>query len=216
MKDWDKALEPLFEIYGKKQHPLNYHNRYQLLVMVILAAQTTDNLINKIAPEFFKRFPDIKSLQSGEPDDLFPLLSSVRGFRKKAKWIVDIAKTVKSDEGIPHTMAELSALPGVGRKSANMIIRESGDPAEGIMVDLHVVRVAPRLGIATSDKPDKIEKELMNSLPAEKWNDAGMTLSYHGREICRPHPECESCIVNKVCNYYLNLVPSADNLNSGE
>lgn len=208
MKDWDKALEPLFEVYAKKQHPLNYNNRYQLLVMIILAAQTTDNLINKIAPEFFKRFPSIESLQSSEPDDLFPLLSSVRGFRKKAKWIVDIAKTVRSDEGIPHTMAELSALPGVGRKSANMIIRESGDPAEGIMVDLHVARVAPRLGISTSDKPDKIEKELMNALPADKWNDAGMTLSYHGREICRPHPECERCIVNKVCDYYLNLVSS--------
>ncbi|HLN20719.1 MAG TPA: endonuclease III [Bacteroidales bacterium] len=209
MNDWGKALEPLFKEYGNRSHPLHYHNRYQLLVMVILAAQTTDNLVNKVAPEFFKAYPSIESLQSSQPEDLFPLLSSVRGFRKKAKWIIDIAHAVQTDEGIPATMAELSALTGVGRKSANVIIRESGGPAEGIMVDLHVVRVAPRLGIATSDKPVKIEKELMSALPREKWNDAGMVLSYHGREICRPKPECARCIVNSVCDYYRNLPRSS-------
>jgi endonuclease-3 len=87
-----------------------------------------------------------------------------------------------------------------------VIIRESGDKAEGIAVDLHVVRVAPRLGIVDSMKPDNIEKELMEALPQDIWNDAGMALSFHGREICRPKPKCEECIVRDVCDYYRNIV----------
>ncbi|HEX2921272.1 MAG TPA: endonuclease III [Bacteroidales bacterium] len=205
MNYWEKALEPLVNEYSERKHPLHYKNRYQLLVMVVLSAQTTDNLVNIIAPEFFKAFPSIQSLKGRLPEDLFPLLSKIRGFRKKAKWIVDIANTVGNDSGIPHTMSELSKLPGLGRKSSNVIIRESGDMAEGIVVDLHVVRVAPRIGIATSDKPDKIEKELMEACPREKWNDIGMAISFHGREICRPKPECERCIIKNACDFYRNM-----------
>lgn len=206
MDDWDKALEPLIREYGNRKHPLDYQNRYQLLIMVILAAQTTDNLVNKIAPDFFKEYPSIQSIKGRKADDLFKLLSSVRGFRKKAQWIIDIANAVGDDSGIPRTMAELSRLPGVGRKSANVIIRESHDKAEGIIVDLHVVRVAPRIGVADSDKPDKIEKQLMAAIPQEKWNDIGMAISFHGREICRPKPECGRCIINSNCNFYKSLI----------
>lgn len=206
MRNWEKDLEPLLEKYGKTKHPLEYKSRYQLMTMIILSAQTTDNLINKLAPEFFKAFPSLAELKLHEPEDLYPYIKSVRGFRKKAKWIVDIAKALGDDEAIPHKMSELTKLSGFGRKSSNVLIRESGDAAEGVMVDLHVARVAPRLGVATSDKPDKIEKELMEALPREKWNDAGMALSYHGRETCRPKPECGRCIVNSVCNYYKTVV----------
>lgn len=206
MRNWENDLEPLLEKYGKTKHPLEYKNRYQLMIMIILSAQTTDNLINKLAPEFFKAFPSMYDLKLHEPEDLYPFIKSVRGFRKKAKWIVDIAKAVGSDEAIPHTMNELTKLPGFGRKSSNVLIRESGDTAEGVMVDLHVARVAPRLGVATSEKPDKIEKEIMEAMPREKWNDTGMALSYHGRETCRPKPECGKCIVNSVCEYYRTVV----------
>jgi endonuclease-3 len=206
MTSWEKALEPLFEKYGSRKHPLDYENRYQLLTMIILSAQTTDNIVNKLAPEFFRAFPSVKELKLHEPEDLYPYISNVRGFRKKAKWIVDMAKAAGTDEGIPHTLTELTKFSGIGRKSANVLIRESGDPAEGVMVDLHVARVAPRIGIAASEKPDKIEKEIMEALPREKWNDAGMVLSYHGREICRPKPECGKCVVNSVCDYYKSVV----------
>lgn len=206
MRNWENDLDPLIQKYGKVKHPLDYRNRYQLMTMIILSAQTTDNLINKLAPEFFKAFPSMSVLKLHEPEDLYPYIKSVRGFRKKAKWIVDIAKAIGNDESIPHTLNELTKLPGFGRKSANVLIRESGDAAEGVMVDLHVARVAPRLGVATSEKPDKIEKELMEAMPREKWNDTGMALSYHGRETCRPKPECGSCIVNSVCNYYQTVV----------
>lgn len=206
MNNWPHDLEPLIKKYGGQKHPLNYENRYQLVVAVILAAQASDNLINKISPALFKAYPSFAALRNAEPEDLHPFTSSVRGFRKKAQWIVKIAQIVGDDSGIPSDMQKLSKLPGIGRKSANVIIRESGDKAEGIVVDLHVVRVAPRLGVVDTDKPDKIEKELMEVMPQDTWNDIGMALSFHGREICRPTPKCDECIVNQVCNYYKTVV----------
>lgn len=206
MNNWSEKLQPLFQKYGDRKHPLNYENPYQFLVMIILAAQTTDNLINKIAPEFFRVYPSVSDLKNSTPEDLHPLLKSVIGFRKKSEWLVKLAKEIGEDNRIPSTIGELTKLPGVGRKTANSLIREMGAKAEGIMVDLHVVRVAPRLGIVTGENPDKIEKQLMEALPYEKWNDTGMVLSYHGREICRPKPKCEECIVRSVCNYYKTLV----------
>ena len=201
-------LEPLIQKYGKLKHPLDYANTYQLLVAVILAGRDSDNHINKISPEFFKAYPSILTLKKSTPEDLYPLLSSVRSFRKKSAWLTEIANMIEDDSRIPSTIEGLTKLPGIGRKTANIIIRESGHKAEGIMVDLHVVRVAPRIGVVTTNKPDKIEKQLMEVLPQEKWNDVGMSLSFHGREICRPKPKCEICIVNQVCNYYQTVVKS--------
>jgi endonuclease-3 len=205
MNNWEKKLSPLLEKYSGKKHPLDYRNRYQLLVMVILAAQDSDSKINKVAPSFFKAFPDIRELSRHTAEDLYQFLSPVRGFRKKSEWIIELAKKLGDDGNIPKTVAGLTALPGVGRKSANVIIRESGDQAEGIVVDLHVVRVASRLGVAEG-APEKIEKKLMDEFPREVWNEIGMALSFHGREICRPKPLCEQCVVNEVCNYYRNVV----------
>jgi endonuclease III len=206
MSNWVENLEPLLSKYGKQKHPLNYNNRYELLVMIILSAQTTDSQVNKIAPEFFRAFPTMSELKNHSPEDLYKYISSIRGYMKKARWIVDIARAVRDDFGIPHTMDELTRLPGIGRKSANILIRESGDNAEGVVVDLHVARVAPRLGIADDDKPDRIERQIMDAIPGERWNETGMALSFHGRETCRPKPECERCPVNAVCNFYRNVV----------
>ena len=205
MNNWAEKLQPLIDKYGKQKHPLDYQNRYQLLVMVVLAAQASDNQINRIAPEFFKTFPAISDLKDRDPEDLYPLLSSVRGFRKKSAWLVEAAKIIGDDSKIPTKLEELTKLPGVGRKTANTIIRESGDKAQGVIVDLHVIRVSSRLGIS-DDKPDKIEKSLMEAFPQDNWNESGMALSFHGREICRPKPMCEQCIVNQVCNYYKTVV----------
>jgi endonuclease III len=205
MSNWPEDLDPLIQKYRGRKHPLDYKNRYQLLIMLILAAQTSDNLINKISVKFFETFPSLSKLRESSAEDLYPLISSVRGFRKKAKWIVDIARIIGDDSMIPVNMEELTKLPGIGRKTANIIIRESGARAEGVMVDLHVVRVAPRLGVANGN-PDKIEKQIMEVMPEEQWNEIGMALSFHGREICRPDPKCNECIVNSVCNYYQTVV----------
>src|SRR5690349_2214020 len=136
--DWSSALQPLIKQYGTKPHPLEYQNIYQLLVMVVLSAQSSDKLINSVAPGLFAAYPDMSSLSRATAEDLFPLISKVIGFRKKAEWLVAIAGKVKEDKSIPVTMEGLTSLPGIGRKSANVIMRGAGVKAEGVIVDLHV------------------------------------------------------------------------------
>lgn len=189
--------------YGGQKHPLDYENRYQLMVMVILAAQDSDKRINKIAGDFFNVYPSMRELANADIEDIRRLISSIRSFRKKSSWLSQIARILGDDSKIPVNLAELTRLPGIGRKSANVIIRESGAEAEGIIVDLHVARVAPRLGITDETNPDKIEKKLMNVFPKSTWNEIGMSMSFLGREICRPtNPQCPVCVMNSVCRYY--------------
>jgi len=200
--NWSKEFKPLIKKYKGKKHPLEYQNLYQLMVMVILSAQDSDRNINKIAPELFKAFPNLKSLSTATAEALYPFVSKVRNFGNKTKWLLEIAATLKTDKMIPKTMDELTALPGIGRKSANVIMRESGVAAEGIIVDLHVVRVAPRIGVATGTDPKKIEKQLMEAIDPADWGEIGMAISFLGREICRPtNPKHADCVMNKVCMY---------------
>ena len=195
-------LQILFKKYGKKKHPLKYENLYQLAVMVVLSAQTTDALVNKIAPQLFQHYPSMAHLAAARPNELFVFIKSVRGFRKKADWLVRIAQALGGEKNIPLTIKELTELPGIGRKSANVIIREAGGAPEGIIVDLHVLRVVPRLGLADESTPDKIEKALMELLPKKYWSVAGMSFSHLGRELCRPtSPHCADCVMNSVCKY---------------
>lgn len=203
--NWPQAMLPLIEKYKDKKHPLNYENTYQLIVMVILSAQDSDRHINEIAPQLFEKFPDMQSLSRTTEAALHAIIGKVRNFGNKTKWLMEIAQTVKKDSHIPMTLEGLTALPGIGRKSANVILRESGKEPEGVIVDLHVVRVAPRLGIASGTDPKKIEKQIMEVLPPKEW-DAGMAMSFLGREICRPTPKCELCLMRKVCQYYANVI----------
>lgn len=199
--NWPEAIQPLLKKYKNKKHPLEYENIYQLIVMVVLSAQDSDRNINQLAPKLFEAFPDMKALARATDETLFPFISKVRNFGNKSKWLVEIANAVKDNKNIPLTHEGLIALKGIGSKSANVILREAGKPAEGVIVDLHVVRVAPRLGIATGTDPKKIEKQIMEILQKKDW-DAGMAMSFLGREICRPQPKCEECLMNKVCAYY--------------
>jgi endonuclease-3 len=204
--NWQKEIQPLIKKYKGKRHPLEYNNTYELVVMVVLSAQDSDRNINKIAPELFKTFPDMKSLSKASAESLFPFISKVRNFGNKTKWLLEIASTLKADKNIPTTLEQLTALPGIGRKSANVIMREAGVKAEGIIVDLHVVRVAPRLGVATGTDPKKLEKQMMALLDPKDWGETGMAMSFLGREICRPtNPKCPECVMNRVCEFYKSL-----------
>ncbi|HTX20201.1 MAG TPA: endonuclease III [Bacteroidota bacterium] len=206
LETWGREMERLVRKYGGRHHPLQYRDRYQLVAMVILSSQSTDERINELAPQLFEAFPTIGDLAHAQPEEVYRYFPSVRGCIKKAKWLIALGKEVGSLEEVPHTMAGLTKLPGVGRKSANVIIRESGDEAEGIIVDIHVLRVAPRLGIARGEDPKKIERQMMDILPKEMWNEAGMALSFLGRETCRPtDPKCEECVLNSVCDYFASL-----------
>jgi endonuclease III len=207
--NWSKEIKPLLKKYKGKKHPLDYRNTYELLVMVVLSAQDSDAHINKIAPDFFKAFPDMKALAKADQDSLFAIISKVRNFGNKTKWLLSIAAQVKTDDNIPTTMDELTALPGIGRKSANVIMRESGIKAEGIVVDLHVVRVAPRLGIATGTDPKKIEKQMMEVIDEKDWGEVGMAISFLGRETCRPtNPKHSECVMKDACAYFKEQAPA--------
>ena len=199
--NWSVAIGSLVRKYKGRKHPLEYHNIYQLIVLVVLSAQSADEHINALAPALFKAFPDMAALLGATREELFPYISKVRNFGHKAEWLMAIARQVKKDNHIPLTLEGLTALPGIGRKSANVILREAGRPVEGIIVDLHVVRVVQRLGIADEDDPKKIEKHLMEILPKRQW-EAGMAMSFLGREICHPKPDCPKCLMRKVCAYY--------------
>jgi endonuclease-3 len=201
--DWAQALQPLLKKYKGAKHPLDYKNIYQLLVMVVLSAQDSDAHINKVAPGFFKVFPNMAALAKANTETLTQHLSEVRFHGNKIAWLQEIAEVVKEDKNIPMTMKELTALKGIGRKSANVIMREAGVPAEGIMVDLHVLRVAPRIGVAQGKDATKIEKQMMEVLPKSMWSDIGMSISHLGRETCRPsNPKHSECVVKDVCEYY--------------
>jgi endonuclease-3 len=151
--NWKKAIQPLLKKYKDKKHPLAYNNAYELLVMVVLSAQDSDRHINKLAPEFFAAFPDMKALAKADAESIQQQISSVRNFRNKTNWLTAIAAQIKDNKKIPTNLEALTELRGIGRKSANVILREMGLPAEGVIVDLHVVRVAPRLGIAKGTDP---------------------------------------------------------------
>lgn len=200
---WQQEIQPLIKKYKGKHHPLDYRNSYELLVVVVLSAQDSDRNINKLSPAFFEVFPDMKSLAQASDESVLALINKVRSSRKKTKWLLEIASKIKDDKNIPNTLDELTHLPGIGRKSANVIKREMGVKAEGIIVDLHVVRVAPRLGIAQGTDPKKLEKQMMDVLDPKDWGEAGMAISFLGREICRPkNPKCSECVMNSVCEYY--------------
>jgi endonuclease-3 len=199
--NWPEAMKPLIKKYKGKKHPLDYENTYQLLVGVILSAQDSDKHINQLSPKLFEAFPDMEALSNASSETLFPFIGSVRNYANKTKWLLTLAQKIKKNSNIPLTLDALTELPGIGRKSANVIMREAGAKPEGVVVDLHVARVAPRLGIATGTDPKKIEKQIMETLPQKEW-DAGMAMSFLGREICRPQPKCEICLMKPVCAYY--------------
>jgi endonuclease-3 len=200
--DWDEKLTPILTKYKGRKHPLEYQNLYQLMVMVVLSAQDSDANINKIAPALFEVSPNMESLSVSNVEALIPYISKVVNFGNKANWLIETAKTIKKDENIPLTMDGLTALKGIGRKSANVIMREANISAQGIIADLHVIRVAPRIGLIPETKDRiKAEKQLMEVLPKSIWGEIGMAISFLGREICRPQPKCVECPIREDCQY---------------
>ena len=206
-ENWKENLEPLIDKYKGRKHPLDYKKTYQLLIMVILSAQDSDANINNITIPFFEKYPDLESISNSSIEEIAPYITKVKNYPTKTTWIYELAKLLKTDNDIPTNLTELINFKGIGRKSANVILRETNQKAEGIIVDLHVIRVAPRIGLTPKyEDGNKIEKLLMQQLPYEIWSEIGMAFSFLGREICRPtNPKCDDCPINKHCNYFKNL-----------
>jgi endonuclease-3 len=191
-----------------KQHPnadteLNFTNPYELLVATILSAQCTDERVNQVTPALFTRYPNAKALAVATTAELEPQIQSTGFFRAKSRSLVGMAGAlVESHRGeVPNTMEALVKLPGVGRKTANVVLGHAlGVP--GLPVDRHVLRVSNRLGIARSDDPEVVEQQLTSALPSKIWTLASDVQILHGRRICKPRPLCDRCSVRGDCSFY--------------
>jgi endonuclease-3 len=196
----------------EKQHPnanteLHYRNPYELLVATILSAQCTDERVNQVTPALFARYPDARALANATTDELEPQIQSTGFFRAKSKSLLGMAQAVmKQHHGtIPASMDALTELPGVGRKTANVVLGHAlGVP--GLPVDRHVLRVSNRIGIAKSEDPEIVEQQLGSALPPAKWIVASDSLILHGRRVCKPKPLCDRCAVRDDCLYYKRVI----------
>lgn len=190
-----------------QQHPhatteLRFRNAYELLVATILSAQCTDERVNRVTPALFERYPDAAALARARPEELEPQIRTTGFFRSKARSLAGMAKAVAERHGgrIPARLDRLVELPGVGRKTANVVLGHAlGVP--GLPVDRHVLRVANRLGIARSADPAVVEDQLGSVLPPERWTSASDTLILHGRRICKPRPLCDRCAASADCEF---------------
>ena len=190
-----------------KQHPtahceLVHRSPFELVCSVVLSAQTTDANVNKATPKLFARFPDAKTLAAVEPIEVEPLVSTLGFFRMKSKSLVGLARALVERHGgeVPQTMEELVKLPGVGRKTANVVLGVLWNKPEGVVVDTHVMRLSQRLGWSKNADPEKIEKDLCAILPRKEWDPTGHVLIFHGRRCCFARkPQCDACSVSDVC-----------------
>jgi endonuclease-3 len=181
---------------------LDFGNAFQLAVATILSAQTTDERVNLVTPALFRRWPDASALAAARQEDVEEVIRTTGFFRNKAKNIIGFARAVVADHGghVPRSMAELSELPGVGRKTANVILGNAFGIDEGVVVDTHVRRLSQRLGLTAEDVPEKIEQELMSLFPQGRWTMLSHLLIWHGRRVCDARrPRCEACVVSHLC-----------------
>jgi endonuclease-3 len=196
----------------ERQHPgadteLHFRTPYELLVATILSAQCTDERVNQVTPALFQRYPNAAALHKATTAELEPQIQSTGFFRAKSKSLAGMAAAVceRHRGEIPKTMEELTALPGVGRKTANVVLGHAlGVP--GLPVDRHVLRVSNRIGIARGEDPEIVEQQLCAAMPPAKWTLTSDTLILHGRRICKPRPLCDQCAVRDDCDYYRKVI----------
>ena len=191
----------LDELYPNATVELDHTNPFQLLVATILSAQSSDRTVNAVTPALFAKYPDAFALAAAEPAELETAIKSTGFYRMKAKHLLGTSRAlVERHAGrVPDTMAELCELPGVARKTANVVLGSAFGKNEGVVVDLHVMRVAPRLGLTAHDEPAKIEQDLMAIVPREQWSRFAHQLVWHGRRVCRPQPDCDRCALAPEC-----------------
>jgi endonuclease-3 len=198
-----RIFEALDRHYPNADTELVYRNPFELLVATILSAQSTDARVNMVTPSLFAKYPDARALAAAPPADVEQLIVSTGFFRQKTKSIVGMSQAlVEHFAGrVPGDMEALTRLPGVGRKTANVVLGHAlGVP--GLPVDRHVLRVANRLGLVGNDDPEKVEKALCALYEPERWTKVSDLLILHGRRICRPTPRCEICNARKDCDFY--------------
>ena len=207
-KTLSEILTVLKELYYKPDIKLNFldfDNPFQILIMTVLSAQTTDNNVNKVKPQLFSKYPDCKALAAANQDDVEEIIRSTGFYHAKAKNIIAASKMLRDDFGseVPRTIEELTKLPGVGRKTANIVLSHAYNINDGIAVDTHVKRLAGRLGMTESTDPVIIEQDLMKLVPKEDWWLINFLLISHGRTVCDARkPLCDECKLKGLCREF--------------
>jgi len=199
-----KILDILEEAHPEATCALHHRNPFELVTAVILSAQCTDERVNMVTPALFRRYPGPESLASARMEDVEEIIRSTGFFRAKARSIVGCAGALAEEHGgkVPRSLDALVKLPGIGRKTANVVLGHAYDIAEGIAVDTHVLRVSNRLGIARGDDPIEVEAQLMDLIPRERWTRTTDLLIFHGRKICiARRPLCGTCPVFALCRW---------------
>ncbi len=198
-----RIFDGLDRHYPDADTELAHRNAFELLVATMLSAQSTDARVNLVTPALFKRFPDAKSMAGAAVPELENLIHATGFFRQKAKSLIGMSSILLAEHKgkVPASMDALTALPGVGRKTANVVLGHAlGVP--GLPVDRHVLRVANRIGLAHGDDPVKVEAQLCEALPPARWTRGSDDLILHGRRICKPKPLCPMCNVKNDCDFY--------------
>ena len=190
--------------YGPVECFLDHTNPFRLVISVLLSAQTTDAQVNRMTPELFRRFPTPEAMAAASPEEVAEIIRSLGFYKTKARHCVEAAQAIVADFGgeVPHTMAELTSLPGVGRKTANIVLNVSFGIVEGIAVDTHVNRIAHRLGLSPKTherEPLKTEQDLLAILPRELWGPVNHQWIRHGRDTCTARaPKCDGCVLEDI------------------
>ena len=198
-----EVIRRLREAYPNSRTSLDFIDPYQLLVGTMLSAQTTDKAVNKVTPKLFDDYPSVIALAEAEPEDIVPYIKSIGLYNTKAKNLVKMARMIRDEYGgdIPRTMKDLTKLPGVGRKTANVVLGNGfGIPDSGITIDTHMIRIMNLLGWVEGKNAVKIEKELMKFIPVEDWVHITHLIIDHGRAVCKAgRPQCNSCVLSDLC-----------------
>jgi len=198
-----EILKRLDQLYPDVTCALTHKTAWELLVATILSAQSTDVRVNMVTPEIFTKYPTVQDFAKLEPQQLEPDIRSTGFFRNKSKSVVGAARRIVSDFGgkVPESMDELLTLPGVARKTANVVLGTWFRKAEGVVVDTHVLRISRRLELTKNDDPKKIEEDLMRIIPREKWILFSHQVIWHGRKLCFARsPKCADCLLENICH----------------
>ncbi len=197
-----EVFELLSDEYPDAHCELDFESAFQLGVATILSAQTTDVRVNMVTPELFRRYPDAEALAGAAQEDVEEIVRTTGFFRNKARNVIGFARGVAGEHGgeVPASMEALAALPGVGRKTANVILGNAFGIDEGVVVDTHVKRLSTLLRFTGEKTPEKIERDLMGLFPPERWTLLSHLLIWHGRRVCDARkPRCEACVVSRFC-----------------
>jgi endonuclease-3 len=197
-----EILSRLKARYPDARCALNYRSAFELLCATILSAQCTDLRVNMVTPTLFARYPTAFELARAEPWDVEEIIKSTGFFRNKTRSLIGMAQALVADYGgeVPHTMEQLRLLPGVGRKTANVVLGNAYDINEGVTVDTHVARLSRLLGLSRQEDPVRIEEELMRLFSQEDWGLLSHLLIFHGRQVCiARRPRCGDCVLAQLC-----------------